>query len=181
MIATTLNSLLNIQLSPYNPIIYNESSIIIFSDPEDIAPPKLVRHLPLLQICLKYMYSTPYLPHPPLPPPNLAWVLFSVSLRTTEVPTRNFYHLGAMQKWWMRVAPLFTHTFAVVFLFFFHHNDCCYKQKGWETAARLTTVGSCNSHHLQELLEGPGVEAIYMQTRRDILLVLQHTFPTHKI
>lgn len=65
MIATTLHSLLNIPLSPYNPIIYNESSIIIFSDPEDIAPPKLVRHL---QICLKYMYSTPYLPHPPLPP-----------------------------------------------------------------------------------------------------------------
>ena len=69
MIATTLHSLLNIQLSPYNPIIYNESSIIIFSDPEDIAPPKLVRHLPLLQICLKYMYSTPCLPHPTPPPP----------------------------------------------------------------------------------------------------------------
>lgn len=74
MIATTLHSLLNIRLSPYNPITYNESSIIIFSDPEDnYSSSKISKTLATFanmpEIHVQYTLFAPSPPPPaPLPP-----------------------------------------------------------------------------------------------------------------
>ena len=74
MIATTLHSLLNIRLSPYNPITYNESSIIIFSDPEDnYSSSKISKTLATFanmpEIHVQYTLFAPSHPPPPAPLP----------------------------------------------------------------------------------------------------------------